>query len=131
MKINPEAQLAVKLYRQYLEAHINDGLNDPESPAVDIKALCEIAERESVLDAAKLCSLARSIRRLDESDCNRELKPNERSRRLKLVTAASRAAGKYGLELTHNSDLRGYAVYLHFPDGSHNSMGGAESGWGI
>ncbi len=37
-----------------------------------------------------------------------------------------------GLVLNHfESDPRGYAVYLDLPDGSYNSFGGREYGYGI
>jgi hypothetical protein len=37
-----------------------------------------------------------------------------------------------GLVLNHfESDPRGYAVYLDLPDGSYNSFGGRECGYGI
>lgn len=41
---------------------------------------------------------------------------------------------KYGIpelggEVT--GDPRGYCLKLHLPDGSHNTWGGKESGWGI
>jgi hypothetical protein len=37
-----------------------------------------------------------------------------------------------GLVLNHfESDPRGYAVYLDLPDGSYNSFGGLECGFGI
>jgi hypothetical protein len=37
-----------------------------------------------------------------------------------------------GLVLNHfESDPRGYAVYIDLPDGSYNSFGGRENGYGI
>jgi len=37
-----------------------------------------------------------------------------------------------GLILNHfENDPRGYAVYIDLPDGSYNSFGGRENGYGI
>ena len=37
-----------------------------------------------------------------------------------------------GMALNHfNGDPRGYAVYIDLPDGSYNSFGGREHGYGI
>jgi len=40
--------------------------------------------------------------------------------------------GRAGLKLNHfNGDPRGYAVHIDLPDGSYNSFGGRENGYGI
>ena len=40
--------------------------------------------------------------------------------------------GRAGLSLNHfNGDPRGYAVYVDLPDGSYNTFGGHEHGYGI
>jgi hypothetical protein len=40
-------------------------------------------------------------------------------------------AGEYGIKAETQSDPRGYAVKLHFPDKRGNTLGGDEAGWGI
>jgi hypothetical protein len=42
-------------------------------------------------------------------------------------------AQKHGIELRADvsGDPRGYCLKLHLPDGAYNTMGGAESGYGI
>jgi hypothetical protein len=40
--------------------------------------------------------------------------------------------GRAGLALNHfNGDPRGFALYVDLPDGSYNSFGGREHGYGI
>jgi hypothetical protein len=108
-KINEEAKLAVKLYIY------------SSSPS----------ENKAVLDAAKLKSLSRSIGRIDTAARNRELSNREVARNVILNQAVQDILKTYGLKHSRNLDPRGYAVYIHFPDGSYNTLGGSESGWGI
>lgn len=124
MKINPEAQLAVKLYMNHPE------LGDRSGAKYSSAALSK-SESESVHDAAKLCSMARALHRLDEAACNGDLTERQFKRRVNLGVAIRKIAESYGLRADHNADPRGYSVYLHFPDGSYNSWGGKETGWGI
>jgi len=106
-KVNPEAELAVKLSKIG-------------------------SERNAAEDAAKLCSIARALHRLDELECNRELTAHEDMRAKRLIAEAQAIITEsYGLKMEHNGDPRGYAIYIHFPDGSSNSWGGSQRGWGI
>lgn len=115
VKVNEEAELAVKLAQ--LNSKLWDKVRTPSMLA---------------LDAAKLKSMARAVGRLDEAQCNRDLTEREETRRAKLLEAIRALAAEYGItRVEHNSDPRGYAVYLHFPDGRGNSWGGDERGWGI
>lgn len=117
VKINPEAQLAVKLYRQTKN-------NEYEATAV-------IHATEAARDASMLMGMARSIHRLAEAACNRELTKAEQKRDSRLEKSVSEILAGYGLVAKFNGDPRGYAVNIHFPDGSYNTWGGKEEGWGI
>ena len=114
MNINPEAQLAVKLYK-----HRNQSYPEP-------------GDHKAASDAARLMSIARSLHRLYETYCNRSLTDREVSR-TEHLEKASRALLQdwYGLACDHNRDPRGFSIYIHFTDGSCNSWGGSETGWGI
>lgn len=123
VEVNEEAVLATKLVKTRIVQHIKDGYGVADIfPDVILVAM----------DAAKLKSMARAVGRLDEAQCNRDLTEREEMRRTKLLQAIRALAAEYGItKVDHNSDPRGYAVYLHFPDGRGNSWGGDERGWGI
>ena len=131
MKINDEAQLAVMLYRERMRDYLLHEASPGLYPNVEDVVYNGNVERAVCLDAAKLKSLARAIGRLDEAYCNRELTNREVARNVKLNEAVKGIAGQYGLRVTRNHDPRGFAVYLHFPDGSSNSWDGSETDWGI
>ena len=118
MKINPEAQLAVKLWKA------RPLMKDQEPPFKNI-------EEQVLHDAARLMSMARALSRLDTHACNRELTERENKRIGSLVSGVNELLRGYGLNWHHNTDPRGYAVKIMFPDGSYNTMGGREDGWGI
>lgn len=112
--INREALLAIKLYRQAATCgNTEAGRSEPT-----------LREQMATTDAAKLCSLARSIRRLDTIFRDRKLTNRELDRNFNLNEAVRIIAGKYGLKVTRNHEAQGLAVYLQFPN-----MPG--SGWGI
>jgi hypothetical protein len=88
--------------------------------------------RDAAQDAAELCRLANSLNRLNEIACNFGLTERQERRKQNLQTRIKTVLEGAGLVLNHfNSDPRGYAVYLDLPDGSYNSFGGRESGYGI
>ena len=87
---------------------------------------------EAVLDATQLSSFAHSLHRLNEAACNSELTQRQQKRVEKLEQSVREVLERAGLTLNHfNSDPRGYAVYVNLPDGSYNTLGGREHGWGI
>lgn len=55
----------------------------------------------------------------------------EAKRRDRLEKAAVAVLAFYGLQCDFNRDPRGSAIYIHFPDGAYNTMGGRETGWGV
>jgi hypothetical protein len=88
--------------------------------------------REAAQDATELCRLATSLNRLNEIACNSGLTERLERRKQNLQTRIKALLEQTGLVLNHfESDPRGYAVYLDLPDGSHNSFGGRECGYGI
>jgi hypothetical protein len=87
--------------------------------------------RDAAQDAAELCRLATSLNRLNEIACNSGLTERQERRKQNLQTQIKAVLERAGLVLNHfNSDPRGYAVYLDLPDGSYNSFGGRECGYG-
>lgn len=88
--------------------------------------------REAAHDATELFSLARALHRLNEVSCNCGLTPRQEKRMQNLEEKVRTVLGRAGLALSHfNGDPRGYAVYVDLPDGSYNSFGGREHGYGI
>ena len=88
--------------------------------------------RDAAQHAAELCGLATSLNRLNEIACNSGLTERQERRKQNLQTRIKAVLEGAGLVLNHfNSDPRGYAVYLDLPDGSYNSFGGRECGYGI
>ena len=67
-------------------------------------------------DALALQSISRCLHRLDEAYCMRELSDREWKRRNKLEKQAEEIANKYGLRAYHQSDPRGWSLYLIKPD---------------
>ena len=88
--------------------------------------------RDAAQDAAELCRFANSLNRLSEFACNSGLTERQERRKQNLQTRIKTVLERAGLILNHfNNDPRGYAVYLALPDGSYNSFGGRECGYGI
>ena len=88
--------------------------------------------REAVHDAAELCKSANSLNRLNEIACNCGLSERQERRKQKLQERIKTVLERAGLILNHfENDPRGYAVYIDLPDGSYNSFGGRENGYGI
>jgi hypothetical protein len=97
-----------------------------------IVSVGKLTPREAAQDAVELCRLANSLSRLNEIACNNGLTERQERRKQNLQTRINAALEGTGLVLNHfESDPRGYAVYLDLPDGSYNSFGGRECGYGI
>jgi hypothetical protein len=88
--------------------------------------------REAAHDATELCKSANALNRLNEIACNCGLSGRQEQRKQKLQEGIKTVLDRTGLILNHfESDPRGYAVYIDLPDGSYNSFGGSENGYGI
>jgi hypothetical protein len=88
--------------------------------------------REAAHDATELCKSANSLNRLNEIACNSGLSERQEQRKQKLQQQIKTVLDRAGLVLNHfETDPRGYAVYIDLPDGSYNSFGGRENGYGI
>ena len=88
--------------------------------------------REAAHDATELCKSANSLNRLNEIACNCGLSERQERRKQKLQERIKTVLERAGLILNHfENDPRGYAVYIDLPDGSYNSFGGRENGYGI
>lgn len=86
------------------------------------------------IDAAKLqdklYALALKCERNAVELCNTDGRTDQRN---KLRAELCRIADKFGITLRADvtGDPRGYCLKLHLPDGSYNTWGGKESGYGI
>jgi hypothetical protein len=88
--------------------------------------------REAAHDATELYRLASSLHRFNEIECNCGLTERQEQRRQELQEQVKAVLDRAGLTLNHfQGDPRGYAVYIDLPDGSYNSFGGRENGYGI
>jgi hypothetical protein len=82
--------------------------------------------------AHELVTLAARYSRVCEYECNYGQTDKTQSQKLKLanrIGAISRE--NFDVPSEYSGDPRGYCVYLKFPDGSYNTWGGSETGWGI
>ena len=87
---------------------------------------------EAAHDATELCRLANSLSRLNELACNSGFSERQERRKQQLQKRIKTVLVGAGLILNHfESDPRGFAVYIDLPDGSYNSFGGRENGYGI
>ena len=82
-------------------------------------------------DAVTLIRLSASLHGLHEQACNRQLQRREVEHMASLECAVTDTLKPYGLAWKGNSDPRGNAVGILFPNGSYNTMGGPEEGWRI
>jgi hypothetical protein len=84
---------------------------------------------EAPHDATELGSLAHSLRQLNEAACNYDLTERAQNQEKSVRGVLERA----GLILNHfNRDPRGYVVvYIDVPDGSCNTVGRREHGYGM
>jgi len=88
--------------------------------------------RQAADDAAEICTLARSLHRLNEAACKGGLDDRQEKRMSSLQKTLQDALDRAGLTLNHfENDPRSYAVYINLPDGFYNSFGGEENGYGI
>lgn len=124
MKINPEAQLAVKLYNRLLTKPDHSPYHIPLSLESNQAAVCS--------DAARLMSMARALSRLDEAACNRELTRREFNRVSSLGAGIRTVLDSYRLTWTHVCNAGKHTVAIYFPDGSHNMTTPiGDEAWGI
>jgi hypothetical protein len=81
--------------------------------------------------ARTLMRYAATAQRYATLECNRGLTTAERERcnanRLRIAAWQVLA----GMSVDIDGDPRGYVVKVHFPDGSYNTWGGRESGYGV
>lgn len=84
------------------------------------------------LDAArKVLRYAATLQRLAVTRCNRETTPRENASELRTTERLLLELTPRGIKVDVNGDPRGYVVKVHFADGSYNTWGGKESGFGI
>jgi len=67
-------------------------------------------------DAMRLQQIARSLHKLDEASCNYGLTPRQEKRHANLEKEAQQIAQGYGFNAFHQSDPRGWSLYLLTPD---------------
>lgn len=82
-------------------------------------------------DAYLLMQYASRISRWDEAHCNGTISAQQMRMHGNAVDRVMDILKRYRLTADHNSDPRGYSIYIHFPTGIYNTLGGRETGWGI
>ena len=68
------------------------------------------------VDVVKLQRISRSLHRLDEAACNSELTARQETRGDNLEKLAANIANAYGRLSYHQSDPRGWSLYLVKPE---------------
>lgn len=95
---------------------------------------CPTAQRSQVAHVVTvLVRTAGRLRRLAEKDCNYGLTPRDErawNRAVDLVKTQCQAIGLTA-ELVLHGDPRGYVLRLRFADGTFNTWGGEEGGYGV
>lgn len=84
-------------------------------------------------DALKLMRLSASLNALETEGCNMPggLIARKASRANRIREQIAQTMRPYGLKFSWRTDDRGFPLFIHFPDGSYNTFGGSEAGWGI
>lgn len=79
-----------------------------------IENLAELVSKHiEVHDAVRLMTIAASLHRLDEAECNYGLTNKQEWREGRLENEATKIAAKYGLKLYRQGDPRGWPLYLY------------------
>lgn len=81
--------------------------------------------------AEALLELSRQYEKIQVTECNRELTNLERNKEERVKEQLKEIGKMCMLPLKFNGDPRGYTVKCFFFDGSYNTWGGAEEGYGI
>jgi len=81
--------------------------------------------------AVELLQLADRLQRYAEAACNYQLTETQEKRVATLEARVRAICSDWGFRVKFNGDPRGYVVRLLLPDGSYNTWGGREEGWGI
>lgn len=96
--------------------------NNPESLKNSLDAhdaLSSLGSKISIID--KLRKISRSISKLDCASCNYELSKRQETRRKNLLNRAKELAKLLKLQIYHQSDPRGVALYLVTEDMDHTN----------
>lgn len=91
-----------------------------------------LAAARKDLSTEEIITLRRKARRhhsLQEIQSNREATAREVKEESRLEESIRAMLAP--LAVSFGGDPRGYTVRVHFPDGSYNTWGGREHGWGI
>jgi hypothetical protein len=81
--------------------------------------------------AQALVALAGQFQKIQETECERELTNIERNREERVQEQLRELSAVLNLPMRFGGDPRGYTVKCFLADGSHNTWGGKEDGWGI
>lgn len=82
--------------------------------------------------AHEVLRYAKVIERKTVADCNGDtFTQRQWNAYCRAATAIELACKERGFSVRFGGDPRGYTTKIAFPDGSHNTMGGVEDGWGV
>lgn len=104
-----------------------------------VNALARNGVQHPTDEALELARLARRHHRLAERHCNGDCRscgeeagwPDVCKADERLEARIEKRAAALGFKVQFGGDPRGYTVSLVLPDGSYNSWGGKESGYGV
>jgi hypothetical protein len=83
------------------------------------------------MDAESLIEKARKHHKRCEDMCNYDTGPRFEANTEKLENEIAALAAPYTRDVRFGGDPRGFTVKFFFPQGTYNSWGGPENGWGI
>ena len=108
-----------------------------ELTAVLVDNLCKQGDKRLLFapqianGAVELLILADRLHRYAETACNYQLTPQQEKREKALADRVLAICGGWNVSVKFGGDPRGFVVKLMLPDGSYNTWGGKEEGWGI
>lgn len=74
---------------------------------------------------------AKTIDRAATSECNGTLTRRQKLAAARAECTIAEICEKQGFSVHFGGDPRGYTTKIAFPDGSYNSWGGVDEGWGV
>lgn len=108
------------------------GLMPPKRESNEVriaKGPARIARAQMI--ARILRSLGKRIHKHAENECNREVSARETARDEETCETFRIVCASIGCKANLSGDPRGHCAHVVFPDGAHNTWGGAEHGWGV
>lgn len=88
-------------------------------------------EDRALLVARMLRKIGKRAHKLAEIQCNREMTDSERAEDEETDETFRALCLSIGCKANLSGDPRGHVAHIVFPDGTHNTWGGSEHGYGV